>query len=47
MVLETAQERVKLLREGQTGKQIESRYIHLNSFKIVGGNLLRTQEGSK
>jgi len=35
MVLETAQERVKLLKEGITGKQIESLYIQLNGFIIV------------
>jgi len=43
MVLETAQERVKLLKAGQTGRQIESRYIHLNGFKIVGKNILQSQ----
>jgi hypothetical protein len=36
MVLETSQERVKLLKAGMTGKQIESLYIQLNGFKIVG-----------
>jgi len=36
MVLETAQERVKLLKAGISGKQIESLYIQLNGFKIVG-----------
>lgn len=35
MVLETAQERVKLLKAGQTGRQIESRYIRENGFKII------------
>lgn len=44
MGLEKAQERVKLLKEGQTGTQIERKYVQLNNFKIVGGNLLRTQE---
>ncbi len=36
MVLETAQERVKLLKAGITGKQIENLYVQLNGFKIVG-----------
>lgn len=35
MVLETAQERVKLLKAGITGTQIESLYFQLNGFKIV------------
>lgn len=36
MVLETSQERVKLLKAGITGKHIENLYITLNGFKIVG-----------
>jgi hypothetical protein len=44
MPLGTAQERVKLLKAGQTGQQIEKKYVQLNNFKIVGGNLLQTQE---
>lgn len=44
MVLETAQERVKLLKKGASGKQIEDAYVQLNDFKIVGRNLLQTQE---
>ncbi|MDP2754129.1 MAG: hypothetical protein Q8P40_07025 [Nitrospirota bacterium] len=38
MVLETSQERVKLLKAGLTGKQIESLYIRHNGFEIVGAN---------
>lgn len=34
-MLETAEERVKLLRAGFTGKQIEELYIISNNFKIV------------
>lgn len=44
MVLETAQERVNLLKAGQTGQQIEEKFVQLNNFKIVDGNLLQTQE---
>lgn len=44
MVLETAQERVTLLKAGQTGQQIEDAYVQLNDFKIVGANLLPIQE---
>lgn len=34
-MLETRQERVKLLKEGITGKAIEELYISYNNFKIV------------
>jgi hypothetical protein len=34
-MLETPQERVKLLRKGFTQKQIEKMYIEGNNFKIV------------
>jgi hypothetical protein len=44
MVLETSQERVKLLKAGQIGTQIENAYIQLNDFVIVGGNILQTLE---
>jgi len=35
-MLETAKERILLLKAGITGKQIEELYISLNNFKIVG-----------
>ncbi len=44
MVLETAQERVKLLKTGASEKQIEYAYVQLNDFIIVGKNLLPNQE---
>ncbi len=34
-MLETPEERIKLLRAGYTGKTIEKLYIQLNNFKIV------------
>jgi hypothetical protein len=34
-ILESSNERVKLLREGFTGKQIETLYVILNSLDIV------------
>jgi hypothetical protein len=34
-ILETAEERVKLLKAGFIGKTIEKLYIESNSFKIV------------
>ena len=34
-MLETPEERVKLLKAGFTGKTIEKLYIHYNNFKIV------------
>jgi hypothetical protein len=36
-MLETSQERVKLLKAGITGKTIERLYIVENNFKIVRG----------
>lgn len=44
MVLETREERVKLLKAGVLGKEIEYLYVQLNGFKIVSGNILQTQE---
>lgn len=44
MVLETREERVKLLKAGVNGKDIEKMYIKQNGFKIVGGNILQIQE---
>ena len=37
-MLETANERVLLLKAGITGKQIEELYIKLNNFKVVGNH---------
>ncbi len=34
-MLETAEERVKLLKAGFTGKEIEALYIKSNNIKIV------------
>ncbi len=35
-MLETAQERIKLLKAGITGNQIEELYILYNDFKVIG-----------
>ncbi len=35
-MLETREERIKLLRAGLTGKAIERLYIEKNNFKIIG-----------
>jgi hypothetical protein len=37
-MLETSQERVKLLRAGFSGKSIEELYVQCNNFKIVNSN---------
>ena len=42
-MLETAHERISLLKTGITGKQIEELYIICNNFKIVGNHVLNTQ----
>lgn len=34
-MLETPQERVKLLKAGISGKQIEELYVKCNNFKII------------
>ncbi len=34
-MLETPEERIKLLRAGYTGKTIEKLYVQLNNFKVV------------
>ncbi len=39
-MLETPQERVKLLRAGIFGKDIEKLYLIYNDFKIVGNSIL-------
>ena len=38
-MLETAEERVKLLKAGLTGEEIEELYIENNNFKIVRNKL--------
>ena len=40
VMLETSAERVKLLKAGISGRDIEKLYIVFNSFKIVGNPLL-------
>ncbi|MFZ2411159.1 MAG: hypothetical protein WAW23_06285 [Candidatus Methanoperedens sp.] len=39
-MLETPQERVKLLKAGITGKAIERLYIEYNNFKIIRSSVL-------
>lgn len=39
LILASPDERVKLLRAGITGKQIEKLFVELNQFKIVGAIL--------
>jgi|GEM_PF-4857760 len=39
-MLETSEERVRLLKAGLTGKDIERLYIVHNNIKIIGGPLL-------
>ncbi len=39
-MLETAWERILLLKAGITGKQIEELYILWNNFKVVGNQRL-------
>ncbi len=34
-MLETPEERVRLLKAGLTGKQIEQLYVKVNGFKVV------------
>jgi hypothetical protein len=36
--LESSEERVKLLKAGFSGKEIEAMYLALNSFEIMGVN---------
>jgi len=38
-LLDRSEERVKLLKAGFSGKEIEALYLVLNSFEIVGVNL--------
>lgn len=42
MVLETSEERVKLLRAGLIGRQIELLWVSQNGYRIVD-NILYTQ----
>ena len=37
-LLDSSEERVKLLRAGFSGKEIEALYLVLNSFEVVGVN---------
>ncbi len=37
-ILESREDRVKLLRCGFTGREIEALYVILNSFDVVGVN---------
>ncbi len=39
-MLETSEERVKLLKAGISGKNIEMLYIIYNNFKLIGSPLL-------
>jgi len=39
-MLETAEQRVKLLKKGFSGKEIEKLYIEYNNFKIVNSHIL-------
>jgi hypothetical protein len=45
-MLETTQERVKLLRSGISGKRIEYLYVTGNNMKILNSNLLYVAEES-
>ncbi len=36
MILATREERVKLLKQGFTGKEIEKLYLVLNNFTVIG-----------
>ncbi len=39
-MLETSEERVKLLKAGISGRDIEKLYIIYNNFKLIGSPLL-------
>lgn len=41
-MLETMQERVKLLKAGVSGKHIEKLYVTGNKMKIINSNVLYT-----
>ncbi|MBU4373325.1 MAG: hypothetical protein KKD69_01165 [Euryarchaeota archaeon] len=38
VILESREERAKLLKAGFTGREIETLYVILNSFDVVGVN---------
>jgi len=38
LILQTSEERIKLLKSGFTGDQVEALYIDLNHFETVGVN---------
>lgn len=40
-ILETSKERVRLLKAGIRGKDIEKIYLICNDFKMVMGNVLK------
>lgn len=42
-MLETTQERVKLLKAGISGRGIEELYIAGNDFKIMNSNILHNE----
>ncbi len=44
-MLETSEERVKLLKAGISGRDIEKLYIIYNNFKIIGSPLLFKHAG--
>lgn len=44
MVLETPEERIKLLKQGITGDRIEKMYIELNNIRVVRIPVLEVQE---
>ncbi len=44
-MLETSEERVKLLKAGISGRDIEKLYIIYNNFKIIGSPLLFNHSG--
>lgn len=43
-MLETSEERIKLLKAGYTGRMIEQLYIKYNNFKIISASILRVEE---
>lgn len=40
MILELSADRVKLLKKGLTGKQIEKVFVVLNDYKVIDANIL-------
>ena len=39
-MFETIEERVRLLKRGFTGKEIEKAYLMTNDMRIINGNIL-------